>query len=233
MNKLVGVILLSILLIGIGNAVEDTFLINVTALPEWYGIDYGTAIGCVIHYYNISSPIALNDSMNSWTLLASNDGLFYTVIDYQVNESLLADTYKSYSIYDTSSYKYYVILLNAGFAGMTGKSLNLSIFETPTGLSSFVLSNIVGLNITQPESHGFAFIDDFSLPFILFYLGACAFPFIDRKRNFLFLIPMFLNLFIVAFTIMYGEPNILEFSIFAVITLIYAALFMVSGEKGE
>jgi hypothetical protein len=83
-------------------------------------------------------------------IFGSNDGLFFTTLDYHNNPILTHDVVYTYSYSDTNSYKEYVLVLSDGFSSMTSHDLNLSFIGTPTGLSSFVISNVVAMNASAP-----------------------------------------------------------------------------------
>jgi hypothetical protein len=108
----------------------------------------------------------MNDTMQEWAIFGSNDGLFYSTIAYEQNISFLQDVPQSFNISDTTPYKNYVFLLSGGFTNMTGKALNLSLYNSPTGLSSFVLSNIVAMNTSVPALNTELFVGKWFLVLI-------------------------------------------------------------------
>ena len=97
------------------------------------------------------------------------------------NQSFLQDKQYSFQISDTTSYKYYVLFLSGGFTAMQNKTLNMTIFSSPTGLSSFVISNVLAINATTQQLDTNLFTNKWFLlivGIILIFIGLLSIPWI-------------------------------------------------------
>jgi hypothetical protein len=86
--------------------------------PTFYTIDFGEGNTPAIFNYSINSSQTLVANQ-SWLLLGSNDRDTIATLDSRINESFTTDIAKNFSVTAPDNYRFYYLVLTAGFYNTT------------------------------------------------------------------------------------------------------------------